>query len=481
MQKIMKLFDVVPEGLFQLLSGPNKQIYAEALLLLYDHAQTQHFGVRYEVIRDLLQEMLETRHELGDNVELLDEESRGIDVVQDRGQMSIDEMTRSQANALLRRMERLGWADVEIRSQFERYIVLPHYASRIIGVIKELCEAKTVEYQRFAFLIYQSLTGEAAKQQPCSAVLGAADISAQFKQELVSLYNNMKHHMEQVVRQTSIRDVLDHHFEYYKTQIIDKSYHRLKTSDHVARYRMHILNTVQQWLLDREQLAETALDGVKCGLYSTQEEAEHAVKQALFFIEDTFTGLDELFYQIDMRHNQYLRSSYDRARYLSQQNEGMGQQLARVLELLGKGHPAGNADRLFAVRQVRGLSEQSLLSSRRKRAPHQPDVHVKVEVPRHVLEELRSKNIERMLKAVNRKKVEEYVLDRMGDRQEMELKELAPQNAEQFIMLGYVYLYGSDGWSSFQIKRSGTRRILVIGGYRFDNHTIVRKKGGICR
>ncbi|THF73620.1 hypothetical protein [Cohnella fermenti] len=32
----MKFFDVLPDGLFQLLTGANKQLYAEALLLIYD-------------------------------------------------------------------------------------------------------------------------------------------------------------------------------------------------------------------------------------------------------------------------------------------------------------------------------------------------------------------------------------------------------------------------------------------------------------
>jgi hypothetical protein len=477
----MKLFDVIPEGLFLLLSGSNKRIYAEALLLLYDHAQTERFGIRYDVMRDLLQEMLDTRRELGEELVESDEDDEAAASAPERGQVYMEEISRAQANAMLRRMERLKWIDVETRAQFERYIVLPHYASRLIGTLKDLCEARTVEYQRFAFLIYQSLTGEAARLQPCSAVMSAAEVSAQFRQELVALYNNMKHLMEQVVRQTTIQNVLDHHFDHYKSQIIDKSYHRLKTSDHVARYRMQILNTVQQWILDEDQLEEAARDGVKSGLYASIEEAEHAVKQALFFIEDTFNSLEELFYQIDVRHNQYLRSSYDRARYLSQQNEGLDRQLARVLELLGQGRPLDGAESLFALRQTRALSDQSLLPPRRKRAPHQPDVHVTVHMPDHLLAELRSKNLERMRKAVTRKKVEDYVASRMGDRTEMEMAELAPENAEQFIMLGYVYLYGSDGGSSFRLKRGEGRNILVVGRYRFDNHTIVRKKGGVRR
>ncbi len=61
--------------------------------------------------------------------------------------------------------------------------------------------------------------------RPCFAVMEAAQVTRQFRHELIGLYNNMKHHMETVVQKTSIREVLDHHFETYKSQIVDKSYH----------------------------------------------------------------------------------------------------------------------------------------------------------------------------------------------------------------------------------------------------------------
>lgn len=472
----MKLFDVIPEGLFLLLTGSNKQIYAEILLLLYENVQAERFGIRYEVMRDLIQELLETHEELGQSIHELDHDEKPL-LQREPEQISLEEAMRAKANAILRRLETMRWIGVETRSQFDRYLVLPHYSIKLIGLFKEICEAKSVEYQRFAFLIYQSLTGEAAKLQPCSALLSAADVSAQFRQELIALYNNMKAHMEQIVRKTSIQDVLDHHFEQYKSQIIDKSYHRLKTSDHVARYRMQILNTVQQWLLDSEIMEEAALDGVKSGLYAVLEEAERAVRQALFFIEETFLGLDELFYQIDVRHNQYLRSSFERARYLSQQSEGTEQQIAKLLELLSKVSPSEEQDRIFAIRQIRALSDHSLLPPRRKRAPHQAEAHIVIDMPEHIRQELKEKSVEKMRKAITRKKVNEYILQKLDGRTEMELIELAPHNAEEFILLGYVYLYGNDGGSSFRLQRRTDRQVLVIGNYRFDNHTIKRRGG----
>ncbi len=197
----------------------------------------------------------------------------------------------------------------------------------------------------------------------------------------------------------------------------------------------------------------------------------------MFFIEETFLGLDELFYQIDVRHNQYLRSSFERARYLSQQSEGTEQQIAKLLELLGKVSPSEEQDRIFAIREIRALSDHSLLPPRRKRAPHQPEAHIVIDMPEHIRQELKEKSVEKMRKAITRKKVNDYVLQKLDGRTEMELMELAPHNAEEFILLGYVYLYGNDGGSSFRLQRRTDRQVLVIGNYRFDNHTIKRRGG----
>ncbi|HEY8528454.1 MAG TPA: Wadjet anti-phage system protein JetA family protein [Paenibacillaceae bacterium] len=251
----MNLFEVLPERFFWLLTGPNKRLYAEAVLLLYEQSQRERFGIRYDIMRDLLQELIETQRELG--VAYNPEEEEVAEAERAVQQLTLEDAARMQANMMLRRLEALKWIDVEDRDQFQRYIVLPHYSSRILAVLKELVEARSVEYQRFAFTTYQILTGQEAKLRPCFALREALEMTLQFRQELIALYNNMKHHMEQVVRKMTIQEVLDHHFDTYKSQIVDKSYHRLKTSDHVSRYRFQILQSVRDWLLDRELMEQT--------------------------------------------------------------------------------------------------------------------------------------------------------------------------------------------------------------------------------
>ena len=186
------------------------------------------FGIQYDIMRDLTQELLETQEELG----LVFEDDEDQEQAVPEGPVA--DPFRIKANALLRRLERLGWIQVETRDNFRAFIVLPHYSSRLLALFQDICEARAVEYQRFAFITYQLLTGEEARMRPSFAAMEAGRMTGQFVDELKILVNNMKYHMERVAAKTSVQEVLSHHFDEYKTQIIDRSYHRLKTSDHVS-------------------------------------------------------------------------------------------------------------------------------------------------------------------------------------------------------------------------------------------------------
>ncbi len=469
----MKLFDVVPEGFFRLLAGVNKQLNAEAIQLLYEQAQRERFGIRIELIRDLYQELIESWEALGTQLEWEEENEVNL------GQAALEEVSRIKANSLIRRLEALGWIELETRDRYEIYIVLPHYTIRMLSLIQELCEGRVVEYQRYAFATYGILSGEEAQERPAMAVREALTNTVQFDRELFTLYNNMKHHMEQVVSKKSIQEVLDHHFEQYQRTIVENSYHRLKTSDHVARYRHQILDIVQGWQLDNAWLEQAVQDGLKGGLYANAEEAESHLKQSLRDIETIYLGLDDTFYRIDLRHNQYLRSSYDRARYLSQHNQGLDQKLALILEHLEHSpYAIGEEDliTLNRLQHIQILNEGSLLPVRKKRLPHHPEEHRVVPIPDEVRERLRNEQLERMAKAVTRKKVDDFVFAQLQNRDSMEIAELAPRNVEEVLLLTYVYLYGQDGGSSYRIERSQERVILHVGPYRFYNHSIKRQR-----
>ncbi|MFD2172047.1 Wadjet anti-phage system protein JetA family protein [Tumebacillus lipolyticus] len=476
----MRLFEVVPENFFSLLSRKNKYLYAEALLLLYEEYQKNRFGIQYETMRDLLQELIETQELLGLAYE--DEEEDQPSLRSQHESSTSEELSRFKANALLRRLREQEWIDVESRDQFQQYIVLPHYSSRILAVLKDLCEGKTIEYQRFTFSTYQLLAGEEASVRPCVALLEAEKMTMSLLDELRVLINNMKHHMEQVLSKETIQDVLEHHFSEYKTKVVDMSYHRLKTSDHVARYRSRILDNVQKWLLDRDRIEDTITDGLKSELYQTREEAERVIRGALLNIEEVYSGLDEMFYQIDLRHNQFLRASFERARYLGQHSHGIDQQLSNYLQWISEQIQEDTSfnvpQSLFRLIELNFISEQSLLTPRTKRAPHSPDEYVVVPLSDELRKKIREENLARLEKTITREKVQKYVFSKLGNRKQMRLEELAPSTLEEFLLLAFTYLYGYDETVGFRLERSADDRILVVGNYRFYDRQIVHSNGG---
>ena len=303
----MELFDVLPEHFFGLLAGKCRRIYAEAGLCLYEQYRLAQFGIEQEILRDKFQELIESWAEVG--VAYEDESFSEKDAADE---------SRAKANHMIRRMKEFGWLDYEQRENFKIFILLPHYSSRLWGLFANLCEGRAVEYQRFAFTTYQVLSGEAAKVQPSMAVLEAERLAEEFVEELRILLNNIKGKMEQVSAQTSLQDVLSHHFVEYRADIVDRSYHRLKTSDHVSRYRIGILREVQEIQQNKERMRALCDDAVRRELADSVEAAEYRMNASLQTIEEIYRGLDDMFAQIDRRHNQYVRASYERALYLQQ-------------------------------------------------------------------------------------------------------------------------------------------------------------------
>ncbi|MDP3487045.1 MAG: DUF5716 family protein, partial [Bacillota bacterium] len=128
----------------------------------------------------------------------------------------------------------------------------------------------------------------------------------------------------------------------------------------------------------------------------------------------------------------------------------------------------------FSLIRISHVNEGSLLPPRKKRQPLEPEAPAVVVIPEELRQRQRDLNLTRMKQAITREKVTRYVLERMGDRQNIFMEELAPESAEDFIYLAFAYLYGSDGKSGYQIKRHPDHPIAISSRYSFSNHQIVK-------
>ena len=466
----MKLFDVMPERFFILLASPNRKVYAEAVLLLYEHYLANQFGIPYDVLRDALQELLETTAPAGLTLDQLDDDSAAWP----EGHSDMD-IFRARAGTLLRQLKLYGWIDIEDRANYQRFVVLPRYSSRILEVLKELCNQRAVEYQRFAFVTYTLLTNKT--DRPGYAILEAEDTTRKFINALRELTHNMRSHMDEVVKKNSIEEVLDYHFDEYKAKVVDRSYHRLKTSDHVSRYRLKILETVQNYLIDPASLLELVRSATHEDF--AENKAEEQIRSALLYIEEAYRNLDDTLYQIDLRHHQYIRASFDRARYLGQYSQGLDKRLGQILEWVAR-HPSADTAEAFSLFGVAQLTNSSLLPPRKKRPPLDPQTPVEFVIPAQLRQQQRELNLTRLSNAITPAKVANFILARMGDRELISMADLAPSSTEDFVHMAFAYLYGNDGKSGYKIRRSPDAPLTRHGPYTFTNHKLIRTppKGG---
>ena len=124
---------------------------------------------------------------------------------------------------------------------------------------------------------------------------------------------NIRRYVEHATREKQISDLLRLQFDDY-SQTLGASYHALKTSDHVSRYRRDIIDRLQNWQMDSEWLTSAANElALQSRLNPTQ--AEQTLAGYLQFIIHQLEGLDPLLEDIDQRHAQYLRTSLRQIRY----------------------------------------------------------------------------------------------------------------------------------------------------------------------
>jgi len=130
---------------------------------------------------------------------------------------------------------------------------------------------------------------------------------------LSELNQNIRRYVERATREKTIADILRLQFDDY-SQTLGASYHALKTSDHVSRYRRDIMNRLQTWQLDSDWLTQAAEElSVQSRIAPLQ--AEQTLAGYIHFIIHQLEGLDPLIEDIDKRHAQYLRTSLRQIRY----------------------------------------------------------------------------------------------------------------------------------------------------------------------
>lgn len=221
------MFDIISDSFFVPLASPNKLVYWECICKLFSIMDNQlSFGVERDVLVDELQYYFEQTNA----VDFSEEELVGTD-------------NRSKANYMLRRLEYYGWIEIETDKSYVQRVNFKEYAVRIVKTLLEIAEGKQIEYQGYIYTIYSLVRSN--NDHPGVVLMQILENTDLLITGLKNLNSSIKHYIDDLTRHKTVAEIMDALFNDYITNIVDKAYHRLLTSDNVSKFRPEIIERLE--------------------------------------------------------------------------------------------------------------------------------------------------------------------------------------------------------------------------------------------
>jgi hypothetical protein len=309
-------FDILPLNLFNLFSTQGfitlQRHYMAILLRIYALAEFNRFGLAREVV---IAEIVDYLQNAGAVSEIAAEMAGQADEEPEPASLTGQQSEQDYASYLLRRLEMTGWIEREQHADYSEIITLPDYAFTLLEALRKIQEQKPHEFTGQLYTAHQLITAADTNKDfsPALAITQSYENVRQMVRGLSELNQNIRRYVERATREKDIAELLHLQFDDY-SQTLGASYHALKTSDHVSRYRRDIINQLQNWQMDSDWLTSTAGElALQSRLNPAQ--AEQTLAGYLQFVIFQLEGLDPLLEDIDQRHVQYLRTSLRQVRY----------------------------------------------------------------------------------------------------------------------------------------------------------------------
>jgi len=475
----VRLFDIIPEKLFSVFVSPLKEDYAAILFKIYEQYLLTTFGIEREVLVDIIVDYIEEKEENDIFGQTLDDEIWEESMDNPAG-------ARDRAAFVLRKLEKTGWLTVETYSDYKQYVTLNDYAIHILEVLDKIRQNRQTEYQGFVFATYTLLHSAEADRQGNLALEKAYEQTEQLINGLKSLNHNIKHYIERVLSEKSPGEILRMHFQDYKKEIIDRSYHRLKTSDNVSRYRPRIIKKINGWLGDPAWVNRAADLDVRRDRYPDRESAKKELYRKMDYIRQAYLTMDSLLEEIDRRNTQYANASFLQLKYILNSSKNVEGQLMDILSYLAglRVDKKMKADDflpaeirpLYSIFTQGYLDAGSLYTARQNSRNHRPE---EMSLPQGPDEEQKSRRLkqykEMLARRMTLKRINNYILEKLDGKETITAAEMGIKEVEDFLKLIYVAAYSPSRLARYRVDFATEKRITTINGFDFKNIRVNKK------
>ena len=462
----MKLFEAVPSELFSVLASPNRVLYSDALDVLYT-AYRDNLKIPEEMLYSMLRSKLEQQLE--------DATFEGEDIDEEE----LHDIS-GRARFLIRKLCSKGWFEKERGDDFDEYITVPSYSSRLLEVFHQLRDDGPIRGYSYVFSTYSTLKvaneGDNVYDK-MTAIYSSYDNTQSLINLLQMVYHNVKHFFQIQIEMQEINDVLASHFDNFGQKVVEAYIRPLKIKDSVPKYRVPIQTILKSWAQDDDLLVAMANAALQDKRGATMDECRVDLLQKIFWIKERYDYMEHDYLdEIDLQVRRYTRATTQKIENLTNRDHNVRGNLNYLLQALSRNRRA--SDLVEQIQPVFQLYEQTFLSERslwyRKR-PGKRTKAAPVLIQESAIDQDAVKQAERLLHSeYGRAAVAAYVENWLGESGICYSKDMHLADDKAYIMSLLAVLNGNDPAAVFHVKELDG--CFTENGYAIPQLRIMRKE-----
>ena len=462
----MKFFEVIPGELFSPLASPNRVLYADALDVLYN-AYRENLKIPEDMLYSMLRSKLEQQ--------LADATFEGEDI-------DVEELrdVSGRARFLIRKLCSKGWFEKERGDDFEEYITVPSYSSRILELFHQLRDDSPIRGYSYVFGTYSTL--KVANESDnvydkMAAIYGAYDSTQSLINLLQMVYHNVKHYFQMQIDMQEVNEVLATHFNDFGQKVVEAYIRPLKIKDSVPKYRVPIQSVLRSWAGDDALLLAMANAALQDKRGDSIENCRADLLRKIFWIDERYDNMEHDYLdEIDTQVRRYTRAATQKVENLTNRDQNVRGNLNVLLTALSRNRRASNL--VDQIQPVFQLYEQSFLSEKslwyRKR-PGKRTKAAPVIIQEPTLDADAAAQAAQLLRSeYGRAAIAAYVQGWLGEDDVRYSKDLGIQDDKSYIMSLLAVLTNGDPAVEYQIKELGGT--FSENGYSIPQMQIRRKE-----
>ena len=385
-----------------------------------------------------------------------------------------------RARFLIRKLCSKGWFEKERGDDFEEYITVPSYSSRLLELFHQLRDDSPIRGYSYVFGTYSTLKvahESGSVYDKMAAIYGAYDNTQALINLLQMVYHNVKHYFQMQIDMQEVNEVLASHFNDFGQKVIEAYIRPLKIKDSVPKYRVPIQSVLKNWAEDDALLLAMANAAIQDKRGETLENCRADLLRKIFWIEERYDNLEHDYLdEIDAQVRRYTRAATQKVENLTNRDQNVRGNLNTLLTALSRNRRASElVDQIqpaFHLYEQSFLSEKSLWYRKRpgKRAKAAPvliqDTTPDSESAAQAAQLLRSE--------YGRAAIAAYVQGWLGESDVCYSKDLAIRDDKDYIMSLLAVLTSGDPSVNHQIKELGGS--FHENGYSIPQMQISRKE-----